>query len=433
MKSYNRLKGSEIIPVRFGTPLLESAPTYPHTYFTAHPGKPEVLIPGNSRAALPYITEQLQAGMVAGLDVPATSVAAFIYEHLKDFPTVKLAEEWKSYGVVIGAEGEDVGPASLLRMKKGPDVATGLTTSGATPRWQDIFFKIAMTFRMKKARDSPDPAYINNLSNKLTALGKTCEWKVNITGSVDTSRFDSLLEDHQVKCLLAAVDMFLHKFDNHPYSFLRAGTLVSRHRQCMALLDLYYVDMAFGLPNGDILCWIFVDSVADEVVSIYSQPDELAHTDSYLPYCVDMGLVAKSPYSATANPSIHNWAHTLGSLSGMERSKKAAVVGNPPPNLILAAATAAYGLGRSSVIRQTFETSDAERVAELDGVDEQDDATNLASTSRPLDKSHRGWVTWVQSDEAREIVVKHFSCQVKHFRRERPKSMEAFLAGYTLA
>jgi hypothetical protein len=84
---------------------------------------------------------------------------------------------------------------------------------------------------------------------------------------------------------------------------------------------------------------------------------------------VDFGLVTKSPYSATANPAIHNWVHILGALCGMERSKKAAIVGSPAPALVLAAATTAYGLGRSTVLRQTFTREDEEKLADLEGLD----------------------------------------------------------------
>jgi gamma-glutamylcyclotransferase (GGCT)/AIG2-like uncharacterized protein YtfP len=73
----------------------------------------------------------------------------------------------------------------------------------------------------------------------------------------------------------------------------------------------------------------------------------------------------------------------------MERSKKAAVVGNPPPNLVLAAATAAYGLGRSAVVRQTFEIDGEEELAELDGVEDGDGISAVAVATRPLDKSQR--------------------------------------------
>ncbi len=135
-----------------------------------------------------------------------------------------------------------------------------------------------------------------------------------------------------MKKVIAAIDMFLTKFEDHEWGFLQAGTLVSRYKQCMGLLDLFYADTAFYLPKGEILRWMFFDQVADQVTWIYEEPDEIGVMSSYMPYCVDLELVGKSPYSATANDALHNWVHILGSLSGLERSKKAAVVGSPAPS-----------------------------------------------------------------------------------------------------
>jgi hypothetical protein len=50
----------------------------------------------------------------------------------------------------------------------------------------------------------------------------------------------------------------------------------------------------------------------------------------------------------------------------------------------------------------------------------------------PLDKSAKGWVSWVQTDAAHKTKTKFFAIQVKHFRKERAKSIEAFLASYNI-
>jgi hypothetical protein len=76
---------------------------------------------------------------------------------------------------------------------------------------------------------------------------------------------------------------------------------------------------------------------------------ELGSSEAYMPNCADLQLVNKSSYSATKNPVVHNWVHILGTLlSGIDRSKKTAIVGSPTPVLMLAAATAAYRMGKSS-------------------------------------------------------------------------------------
>jgi len=285
-----------------------------------------------------------------------------------------------------------------------------------------------MAYRIKKARESPDQNYVNRLVTKLTNLGKSCSWKLLTTGSLDTTKFDGVLEDANVKKILAAIDMFLVNFDDHELTFLRSGTLISRYKQCMGLLDVFFADSAFYLPKGEILQWIFLEQVAAQIADIYEQPDEIGSLTSYMPYSIDLEIVGKFPYSATANDAVHNWTHILGCLSGLNRSKKAAVVGSPAPALVLAPATAAYGLGKSTVLKQTFLRGQEKEMVDLGLLTTAQAKTIDLLEQAPLDKTAKGWVAWSNSDSARAIISAHFEIQVKHFRRERARSMEAFLA-----
>jgi hypothetical protein len=148
--------------------------------------------------------------------------------------------------------------------------------------------------------------------------------------------------------------------------------------------------------------------VADEICNIYTQNDEWADPFSYLPTA---RLV----------------------LSGLERSKKAALVGSPAPNLGLAAAAAAYGLGRSTVLRKTFAKDGEKELVDLAGLDDNQLQTHSLLSRHLLDKSTKGWTAWIQADYSRDIVSKYFALQVRHFRKDRPKSVEAFLASYVIA
>ncbi len=151
-----------------------------------------------------------------------------------------------------------------------------------------------------------------------------------------------------------------------------------------------------------------------------------------MPYCVDLELVGYSPCSATANDALHNWVHILGSLSGLERSKKAAVVGSPAPSLVLAAATAAYGMGKSMVLKQAFLRGDETSMVDLSPLGQSQSRTMNLFERAALVKRAKGWVSWVQSDSTREIISEYFAIQVKHFKKERAKSMEVFLANYNI-
>jgi hypothetical protein len=72
MRKIKRLKGDHGTVIQFETPTLDSTPSYPHTYFATNPGKPSVIIPKNSKAALSYVTEQIQAAITVGTEIPSS-------------------------------------------------------------------------------------------------------------------------------------------------------------------------------------------------------------------------------------------------------------------------------------------------------------------------------------------------------------------------
>jgi hypothetical protein len=257
------------------------------------------------------------------------------------------------------------------------------------------------------------------------------DWCGPQPGNMDTLRCDGILEDPDLK-IFAGIDMFLTKFDDHEWGFIRAGTLISRYKQCMGLLDLFFGDTAFYFPRGMILQWIFLDPIADQIVKMYETEDEIGEIFSFLPYCVDLEIVGKSPYSATVNDAVHNWTHILGSLSGLDRSRKASVVGSPAPGLVWAAATAAYGMGKSTVLKQTFLRGNEEELEDLSSLTSDQAATLDILGRAPLEKDARSWVAWANADSSRQIISQCFALQVRHFRKDRQRSMEAFLAKYRL-
>ncbi len=105
------------------------------------------------------------------------------------------------------------------------------------------------------------------------------------------------------------------------------------------------------------------------------------------------------------NDAIHNWIHILGSLSGLERSKKAAVVGSPAPALVRAAATANYGMGKSTVLKQTFLRGNEQELVDLSTLTADQIATVDSLSKAPLDKTARGWVAWANADSSRQMSL----------------------------
>jgi hypothetical protein len=418
--------------IEFNTPQVDQSPTYPNAFFLTNKHKPPVTIAINSAEAFAYTTDHAKEAWGGREEPNAGLLAAFLYECALRFPKETLKEDWVSYTIKIGSAQEEIGPMNLLLRKNGSGLSIGKGHTMKDDDWKGPFYKTCAAYRLKKAKESADTSYTSGMNSKLVALGKSCVWKLVMPTILDTIRFEGIMDDPDIKKVFAAVDMFLTRFESHELGFIRAGTLISRYKQCMGLLDLFFADTAFYIPRGEILQWIYIDQVADQIVRMYETPDEIGDMYSYMPYCVDLELVGKSPYSATANDAIHNWTHILGCLSGLDRSRKASVVGSPAPALVWAAATSAYGMGKSAVLRQTFLRGKEQPLPNLGDFTMDQVATIEAFTKGPITKDARSWVAWANLDQSRQVVSNYFAIQVRHFKKDRPRSMEAFLADYRL-
>lgn len=80
-----------------------------------------------------------------------------------------------------------------------------------------------------------------------------------------------------------------------------------------------------GVKSSTLADWIFVDSVADELLGMLRDSDytDALNEYSYFAYQADFRLVTKSAYSSVTNPGIFFWLHMAGLLLGSKRSQMA--------------------------------------------------------------------------------------------------------------
>lgn len=121
----------------------------------------------------------------------------------------------------------------------------------------------------------------------------------------------SWLNDRGFLKMVAGIDMFLHWFKDNESAILRMGSLESRFRDCAGLLSYGYAQSILNIDAGDLMDWIFVKSMGDELVKMSTEGQESGNKESYFP---DLGLVSKSAYSSNANPYLFLWIHIIGCI-----------------------------------------------------------------------------------------------------------------------
>lgn len=92
-------------------------------------------------------------------------------------------------------------------------------------------------------------------------------------------------------------------------------TLISRYMGCACLMSLTQVGKTLNVEVTDMFVLATTPHVRMEMGQVLVANQEMGFDYGYFPYQADLGIVSKSPYSITANPSLYLWLHVLGTLS----------------------------------------------------------------------------------------------------------------------
>lgn len=304
---------------------------YPSEWFAAHPGSKPIALVKRCFASDEHLANAVYAGLAAGR-LPVEYVVQFMHvEGAKIKGT--LTEDWKSFGITIGSAGETISPWDLLSIteQSGPadlaDAAVVATSDNeSSPDRAGLFAVVVCIYRLlvAKARGSSRD-YLRRLQDN-TLKRILVRFRISSQYLEEAEKkFEHWLKDRSYLSLIAALDMFLHRFGCHDMAILRAGTIVSRYKNCAAIEDIKSVCTSTKMGLYEFLQWVFDKQAANEVDVILHQGQELWSEHSYAPYISDLGLCRRSPYSATANPLMHYLCSAVEALISDKRRLKSKV------------------------------------------------------------------------------------------------------------
>nr|AXY65009.1 nucleocapsid [Hapavirus flanders] len=308
--------------IRFLAPADKVEPQYPKAFFDANGQMAPTLTIEQSSFDLKTIRGVIYDGIMKGT-LRVQYVIRYLYLVCKEMTEV-LEADWQSHGVVIGNKGDTVNPFSMFQVVE--DTSNKLDATGGTniESDQDGWMTLYLLYIYRHSR-------ITNVQYQ-TALWDRL--KIQITtahpnpGNYQTPKniYRSWLQNKNYTKIVAGVDMFFCKFPKHDYAYLRFGTVTSRFRDCASLLALNHLKSTAKMAGEDIFAWMFLQQLEEEAYILMKEDEELDKVDSYTPYMMDMGISLKSPYSATACPSIYTWCHFIGSWLVSTRSRNARMI-----------------------------------------------------------------------------------------------------------
>ncbi|KAM7309621.1 putative nucleoprotein [Ixodes scapularis] len=379
--------------VELVTPLTALKRVYPSEFFLKNDhGKPTVTLPKDT-----LTPAQLQASLTDGIALSrARSEHAVLFLHHFGKTLVgKLTEKWTSFGVVIGEAGDEITPWHLITVvfsdrAPPPPVAY---TGPLTPE-PGLFGFFLFLYRALSVRDRGTAPYRVSIHAKLAQLIASPPFELAKADFASASTaYAAWGADPAYTGMIAAIDMFLCRFPTNKFAAARAGTMPSRYKDCSVFTSLGQILSLTGLGITELFRWMFLEGVADEAEALMNPSDEMDEEFSYAPYLSDLNLVPRSPYSAVANPMLHQWLHTVGSLLLAERSLNARHLSDSSFQQILANATMLSfvrhrATGFKMLFASTQEKADEEGMAAVE-------ETGLDKSGVPTGSSAVLWFSWL--------------------------------------
>lgn len=381
---------------------------YPITWFTNHSDLKPVLSITLVCDDLNFARQALRKGILdnnINLDV----AKSFLYYFGLTIKS-KLNEQWKSYGRVIGEAGAEISPLNLVRVESTVNRTELQKTTAVTASddgWMAGY--ILAIYRLTKATNRKYKQQIaTRVSTQLKAIKSSAP---DLTDIVDI--YKGWTSDKGYSTLVAVYDMYFNKLTLHSLSSLRIGTTGSRFRDCAALLSFGYLTDLLGMSKiTDLMDWVFLEHIGNDIDRMMTSKDELLDNYSYFPYHMDLGLVTKSAFSATANPHFFEWVHVIGALMKAQRSLNAKHISDSRSLDILAnAACVAYAFSHTFAFSKVNTESGAELVNQDDDDEDSDDSdgSNTDEINKILkSRNPTAWCTLIKSTGMIPKKVKRF-------------------------
>uniref|UniRef100_A0AAN0N739 Nucleoprotein n=1 Tax=Lobos virus TaxID=3139875 RepID=A0AAN0N739_9VIRU len=388
-------KGKKVVLI---TPPLAQPKVYPSAYFEKNQHtKPKVHLPKNT-----LTVAELQASLTDGIALSRARVehAVLLLHHFGKTLKGKLTETWTSFGVEIGQAGEEITPWDLIDIvfsdtePPAPSAYAGAVTSEV-----GLFGFILFLYRALSVRDRGTAQYRTSIHAKLAQLLSAAPFSVaKADFSSAGTAYVAWASDAAYLAMVAAIDMFLYRFPGDTHATVRIGTMPSRYKDCAVFTSLGQILSLTGMEVLDLFRWMFLEGVADEASSLMGVGEEMDQEYSYSAYLSDLKLVPKSPYSAVANPLMHQWLHTIGSLLLSERSLNARHLSDNSFQQILAnAAMIAFVRHRSTGFKMMFASTQEQ--ADEEGEQGVQTLGGLDLEGVPRSASAVDWFAWLDGKD----------------------------------
>nr|QDM55297.1 nucleoprotein [Bovine ephemeral fever virus]QOU09200.1 nucleoprotein [Bovine ephemeral fever virus] len=408
-------------------------PQYPKEFFINGNGKKPTLRVPQGKLDLPTVRELVFGGLERG-ELVLSHVIRYLYL-VGERITEKLEGDWISFGVNIGRRNQEINVWNFYEVIIEDDQTIDGRRANNVDENDDVWLTLALLAYYRLGR-SANQNHRNNLLIKLNAQIKG--YRKDAPNIIDDVAVHGSWVTNSEFCKIAAgFDMFMNRFKNNKYAHVRFGTVASRYKDAAGLMALGHACDVTGLTIEEILDWIFVSNVGEDVVKIMEEGNEIDEPYSYMPYMMDMGISNKSPYSSISCPHIYTFLHLVGTLLTSERSKHARMVSEHNlQNIKMNAFVVSYVKSNKAALTKAFlksEDRDYEKRQE-EGSDDDEDGDESENDddfgAMPKSSDPMEWFIFLESNHfiLPEKVTEFCIRECKKIQNARPNTIGKYLA-----
>lgn len=226
-------------------------------------------------------------------------------------------------GILIGKTGDEITPFHLVEINEvaGPEQVDVTTTENRDDHTKNFYSFAALitgTFRICQASNT---SYQTTLTTQLARILDGTPYKLKIEGA-KMSLVEAFNDEELVK-MFGVLDMYFNMFPKSPYAKIRVGTIILSYKDCSALATAAHGASIMLKTTTSFSKWLLTPALRCDFYRLNIPCQEVSRPYSYMPYMMALRLAEKSPYSASANPTLHLFVHLIGCAYHIKRSLNA--------------------------------------------------------------------------------------------------------------
>lgn len=197
-------------------------------------------------------------------------------------------EDWTSFNREICKQGAMMTLSNLVTFNEIEEASPLKAAGDLMPMDEIVKYVIALCSLYRLAQITR-PDYRDQVTENVNKILATLGGNQLDIGNA-TLEYQKWLAYTPYTRMMAVIDMFLNEFLTHRFAQARLGTIVTRFKDCSALLSSKLIMDTLGLGFDEFALWIWTKRCADQYERVLKGGEEMDNPRSYAMYFMEFAM-----------------------------------------------------------------------------------------------------------------------------------------------